>query len=451
MSDRPNILYLHSHDTGRHIEPYGRGVRSPNLQRLAGQGITFRRAFSAAPTCSPSRASLLTGQWPHQTGMLGLAHRGFGLTDPSRHLATTLRNAGYEAVLAGLQHLHTDSGALGYTRCDDRVKRDTGETVAAAIAAIEEAAAAPGQPVFIDAGFFQTHQPWPEMPEEAGRWLAPPPVLPDTPRTRRDMAGYQQSLTELDNAYGAILDALDAAGLAENTLVIATTDHGLALPWMKCNLTDHGLGVLLIVRGPGGFAGGRVSDALVSQVDLYPTICEVAGIEQPGWLEGRSMLPLLRGEVDAIRDDLFGEVTYHAAYEPQRLIRTDRWSLIRRFGDRRTPVLPNLDASLSRDAVMDAGYADVELPEIALFDTVLDPQQRANVAGSPVNREICDDLLARLAAWMEATDDPLRHGDVPIPPGGTVNDPASETFLEELIEADNDGSLRRVPNPQTLR
>jgi arylsulfatase A-like enzyme len=442
---RPNILYLHSHDTGRHIATYGAGVRSPNLQRLAEAGVTFRRAFSAAPTCSPSRASLLTGQWPHQTGVLGLVHRGFALTHPERHLATTLRDAGYRTVLAGGQHVTDgDPAALGYTDVADRdtVNRET--TVAAAIAAIR-AAAADGRPLFLDAGFFETHQPWPEMPEEAGRWLKPPPQLPDTKPTRRDMAGYQQSLTALDDAYGAILDALDAAGLADDTLVVATTDHGLALPWMKCTLTDAGVGVLLILRGPGELAGGRVLDALVGQIDLYPTLCEVAGIERPAWLEGRSLLPRLRGEAGTVRDELFAEVTYHAAYEPQRLIRTDRHALIRRFGDRRTPVLPNLDNSISRDIVLEAGYADIALPEVALHDTILDPQQRVNLADSPAHREIRDDLLARLHDWMETTGDPLLRGDVPVPPGGRVNDPDAASVDEGFLEADAEGVLHPVP------
>src|SRR5665811_1616277 len=114
---QPNILYLHSHDTGRYIQPYGYGLRSPNLQRLAETGVTFRQAFCAAPTCSPSRASLLTGQSAHSSGMLGLAHRGFRLNDPSQHLAATLRDAGYETVLAGVQHVTSgDPEELGYTR-----------------------------------------------------------------------------------------------------------------------------------------------------------------------------------------------------------------------------------------------------------------------------------------------------------------------------------------------
>src|SRR5438094_3612066 len=91
---RPNIIYVHSHDTGRYLQPYGHAVPAPNLQRLASGGVLFRSAFNAAPTCSPSRASLLTGQCPHSNGMLGLAHRGFFLTDYKRHIAHTLRAAG---------------------------------------------------------------------------------------------------------------------------------------------------------------------------------------------------------------------------------------------------------------------------------------------------------------------------------------------------------------------
>jgi arylsulfatase A-like enzyme len=98
----PNILYLHSHDTGRYVSPMGYAVPTPNVQRLAGEGTLFRRCFCAAPTCSPSRAALLTGQSAHSSGMLGLAHRGFVLSDYTQHLVSTLKGAGYHTVLAGM-------------------------------------------------------------------------------------------------------------------------------------------------------------------------------------------------------------------------------------------------------------------------------------------------------------------------------------------------------------
>src|ERR1700730_18793321 len=111
---KPHIIYLHSHDSGRYLQPFGHAVPTPNIQRLASEGMLFRRAFSAAPTCSPSRSALLTGQCPHQNGMLGLAHRGFSKVDYNRHIVHTLRDAGYVSVLAGLQHVAPKPEMIGY-------------------------------------------------------------------------------------------------------------------------------------------------------------------------------------------------------------------------------------------------------------------------------------------------------------------------------------------------
>src|SRR6201986_1418810 len=115
----PNVLYVHSHDTGRYVQPYGYQVPTPNIQHLADQGVLFRQAFCAAPVCSGSRASLLTGESTHATGMLGLAHRGYRLTHPERHVVHTLRSAGYWSGLIGEQHLSIDPRELGYDHVED--------------------------------------------------------------------------------------------------------------------------------------------------------------------------------------------------------------------------------------------------------------------------------------------------------------------------------------------
>jgi arylsulfatase A-like enzyme len=450
---RPNIVYIHSHDTGRYVSPYGHAVETPSYQRLAEEGITFRQAFTSAPTCSPSRAGLLTGQSPHTAGMIGLAHRGFSLHDPSQHLATTLRDHGYGTYLAGIQHAHPgDATVLGYE--DVYAGQDRGhETVATnAVAAIERHLSADsGKPFFLDCGFVETHRPFPEVDEAAARYVRVPAHLPDTPQTRLDMARYIASVRLLDAGVGRVLDALDEAGVANDTLVILTTDHGLAFPGMKCNLTDHGTGVLLIVRGPGGFTGGRVSDALVSQIDLYPTICEVLGIDRPAWLQGTSLMPVVRGEADEVNDAVYAEVTYHAAYEPQRAIRTREWLYIERFGDRPLPVLPNCDDGESRDTLLDHGWADRPVDAAQLYDNVFDPMQRQNLADTAAYAEIRADLRTRLHGWMERTGDPLLDGPVPMPAGASANDPGSRSFLEDLLVAQEDGTLERVPNPRTLR
>ncbi|MGH2353794.1 MAG: sulfatase-like hydrolase/transferase, partial [Chloroflexota bacterium] len=148
----PNVLYIHSHDTGRYIQPYGYAVPTPNLQRLAEEGVLFRQNFCVAPTCSPSRAGLLTGQYAHSCGQLGLAHRGYELQHPERHLAWTLRNAGYSTTLIGIQHVVRDPATTGYERVVETNRR--AETVAPA--AVELLRSRPPEPVFLDVGFSET-------------------------------------------------------------------------------------------------------------------------------------------------------------------------------------------------------------------------------------------------------------------------------------------------------
>src|SRR6266508_3731499 len=412
----PNILYLHSHDTGRAIQPYGAPVATPRLQQLAEQGVLFRQAFSAAPTCSPSRAALVTGQSAHSSGMLGLAHRGFALHDYRQHLLHTLRPAGYYAALFGMQHIARDPAVIGYDHI--WVRSSLVEQVAPAVA---DFLAHIPQPFFLSVGFFETHRPFPD-PGAGPHYCKPPAPLPDTPEIRYDMAGFHAAARELDRGVGIVLDALERHGLADNTLVIATNDHGMAFPGMKCTLTDHGIGVALIMRGPGGFTGGRISDALVSQIDLFPTICDVIGIARPPWLQGHSLLPLVRDETREINDAIFAEVTYHAAYEPQRAVRTQRWKYIRRFEAGR-PVLTNVDDSPSKDVWLAHGWAEHVLAMEQLYDLIFDPNEADNRADDLAVRPVLDDMRRRLKHWMQTTNDPLLRGPVPLPPDAVANDP----------------------------
>jgi arylsulfatase A-like enzyme len=237
------------------------------------------------------------------------------------------------------------------------------------------------------------------------------------------MAAFKASARILDAGIGAALEALDTNGLAENTLVICTTDHGIAFPAMKCNLTDHGIGVMLIMRGPGGFEGGQVCEAMVSHVDIFPTICNLLEVEPPPWLHGKSMLPLIRGEAEQIHDAIFSEVTFHAAYEPKRAVRTLRYKYIRRFDERSTPVLPNCDDSLSKDVWLGQGWRDRPPAAEQLYDLVFDPNETNNLVDDPSMAETLTEMREHLERWMQDTDDPLLRGRVPAPVGSRVNDP----------------------------
>jgi N-sulfoglucosamine sulfohydrolase len=421
-----NVLYIHSHDTGRYIQPYGYPVPTPHLQKLAEDGILFRQAFCAAPTCSPSRAALLTGMAPHSNGMFGLAHFGFSLNDYHQHILHTLRKAGYYSALSGMQHIDNweNSGEpigsrIGYDvllTAEDERQGKHHTTVEQR--AIEFLRSAPPQPFFLSVGFVETHRVFPEPAEDINPgYLRPPDPLPDTPETRRDMAGFITSARTLDEKMGQVLAALDETGLAENTLVVCTTDHGLAFPLMKCNLTDQGTGVMLIMRGPGGFKGGRVIDALVSQIDLFPTVCELVGVEKPGWLQGRSLLPLVRGELEEIHEAVFSEVTFHVSYEPMRAARTRRWKYIRRFEPRDGPVLPNTDDSPSKSLWMDHGWRTRPPASEQLYDLIFDPHEAHNLAGDPAHAQVRLEMEQRLHTWMVETGDPLLRGPVQWPKG----------------------------------
>jgi arylsulfatase A-like enzyme len=421
LSAPPNILYIHSHDTGRFVQPYGHQVPTPNLQLLADQGVLFREAFCAAPTCSGSRAALLTGLYPHDNGMLGLAHRGWSLNDYGRHWLHTLRRGGYRSILVGVEHISADPAVIGYDEIAD-VESDHAEDVAPrAIEALRAASTA--GPWFMSVGFSETHRRFfsPTSIRDV-LYSSPPPNLPNAAATRADIAGFKTSARRLDHGVGAVLRGLHELGLADRTLVICTTDHGIAFPGAKATLSDRGIGVMLIIRGPGGFDGGRVIDAPVSHLDVYPTLCELAGVEAPPWLQGASLLPLVRGEVERLHDSLFAELTYHAAYEPQRAIRTERWKYIRRFDDYPTPVLANCDDGPSKEAMIAFGWGQERVAPERLFDLRLDPEEHRDLAGSARHAGTKAALRERLESWMRETADPLLEGPVPAPAGALVNE-----------------------------
>jgi N-sulfoglucosamine sulfohydrolase len=433
---RPNILYIHSHDTGRYVQPYGFQVPTPNIQLLADQGVLFREAFCAAPTCSGSRASLLTGQYCHNNGMMGLAHRGWTLNDYGKHWVHTLREAGYRSVLIGEQHIATDPRVIGFDRI---VEMDSHRAEAVAPTTIEALHEQPEGPWFMSVGFFETHRSFfaPTSVRDT-LYSLPPTGLPDTIVTRRDMAEFKASARSLDQGIGAVLHALHDLGLAEDTLIICTTDHGVAFPNAKATLYDRGTGVMLLMRGPG-FTGGKVVDAMVTHLDVYPTICEVAGIRQPpSWLQGKSLTPLVPGDADRLHDAIFAETTYHAAYQPQRSVRTERWKYIRRFDDYPHPVLANCDDSASKDLWVEHGWGEQIVPEEQLYDLLFDLNEADNLAGDPARRGQLGEMRERLEAWMRETDDPLLDGPVAPPEGAMINEQTQRSPEDPLtiIRAD---------------
>jgi arylsulfatase A-like enzyme len=162
-------------------------------------------------------------------------------------------------------------------------------------------------------------------------------------------------------------------------------------------------------------------------------VCELAGIERPDFLQGESLMPLVRREATSIRDALFAEMTWHAAYEPQRAVRTERWKYIRRFGDRTKPVLVNCDDSPSKSLLLAHGWGERTIASEQLYDLVFDPNEAANLAGEQRCAATLDDMRDRLDAWMVQTGDPLLRGDPTPPPGAEVNDPGQISASEPTV------------------
>jgi len=427
-----NFIYLHTHDLGRYLEPYGYAPRTPHLMRLAREGVVFRNAFCVAPTCSPSRAALVTGRYPHQVGMYGLTNQGWALHDYRQHYAHHFSQHGWETAFTGVQHVtgktEEELAKLPYDRFMEPIG-EAGEVgdelnIPAAIEYLHENR---NRPFFLNIGLSLTHHSnWDRSfvlsREEMGpldtRFVRPLPHLPDTPQTRWEAAMQYRATEYLDSRIGLLLNALDELGLAENTFLVFTTDHGPGLPGVKTHLNDRGLGVATIIRGPGGFSGGKAVEGLTSHMDLFPTFCEVAGIPEPDGLQGKSMLPLVSGEgEEPIHACLFSQQGYHGRYLPLRSIRTQRYRYVRRYGEPRSAMLYfNADGGEAYRVLQEADCGEVMMPEEQLFDLQRDPQEMINWVDDPSYSSVLNQLREQMEDHMFQTDDPAKNDAIPAPP-----------------------------------
>lgn len=412
------------------------------MQALARESVLFRNAHCAAPTCSPSRAAMLTGKAAHEVGMMGLLHRGWVLRDRREHLGAHLSEQGWRTAYCGVQHEFDERCGCPYDEHipsgGGRETRDLNTALAAGDWLRGRGKEkGDGEPFFLWCGFFWPHVQFKDAPLErfprARQQL--PPILPDTERGREDWAGYAASVEVTDQCVGLILEALEAAGLAENTVVVLTTDHGVPFPFMKCSLTGHGTGVTLMVRDPRMPGRDRVSDALVSHVDVVPTLCELLDAPVPPGMRGQSLTGLLAGEDTPVREAHMAEVTYHAGYEPKRGVRTLRWNYIRNYLQKPHAPMANMDWTGTKEVLLEAGLEEQRLVREELYDLILDPCERNNLAGNPEHEAVMRDLSGRLDAWMRETEDPLLQGDVALPEGGITNlfesvHPAEGPFAE---------------------
>lgn len=432
-----NILYIHTHDSGRILSPYGYDVPTPNMKKFASDATIFTEGYCVSPTCSPSRAALLTSTYPHQNGMLGLAQRGFSI-DYSKHLVNYLKGNGFQTVLCGIQHeagwyLDHEAGAemIGYNEnltCDNSGYRQEDLTIwdqkNAGILEDWINKYDNEKPFFISYGMYATHRRYPDVIDEDinENMINPPAPLPNNKETRKDHAGYLTSAKSADICFEKIIQSLKDNGLYENTIIIFTTDHGLANPFSKCTLFDNGIGVSLIVRVPNSKSNGQVVDNLVSHVDVFPTLCDLLNLEKPEYLEGKSFAKSFE-DVDApTRDAVFAEVSFHTSYEPIRCVRTERYKYIRYYDATYLKVnRSNIDESLSKDYLLNNDLDKQVKYEEALYDLYYDTGERNNLITNPRYEEVRIDLSNKLEKHLKDTGDIILNGEIPISKEWKVN------------------------------
>ncbi len=407
MATAHDVVVITTHDIGRHLHCYGvEGVVSPNLDALASSGVRFELAFATAPQCSPSRASLATGRYPHNHGVMGLAHRGFDweLAPDAPHAAAIFAGLGFETHLFGAQHVTQHPERLGFGQMHPAE-------------AVEQVLAS--QPrerrLYLEINFDETHRPYPP-PGPIPRDLVIPGYLPAGREAAEEMTAVEGAITRMDAAAGRVLVALDKAARADRALVVFTTDHGLAMPRAKCTLYDPGLEVALIVRWPGaGIGSGVVRSELVSNIDVLPALLEGAGAPVQAGIQGRSFLPLLRGDAYEPREAIFAEKTFHSYYDPMRCVRTRRHKYIRNFEAGFAVEVP---ADIQQGPIFRANpsrYSTDRPSVVELYDLEADPLEEHNLAGRPNLRSVEDELSAELWRWMRETDDPLLNGPIASP------------------------------------
>jgi N-sulfoglucosamine sulfohydrolase len=444
-SGRPNILLIVSEDNGPHLGCYGDPfAQTPVLDEMASEGILFTRAYVSQAGCSPSRASIYTGLYPHQNGQLGLATWGFRLyRDDMPNLVTSLKKAGYRTGIIGKLHINPKESFPF-----DFVAITSGNFKRRNLPAYAEEAnrffKAGEEPFFLSVNYPEAHQPWyrqvdgiPESPIGAEEVDSLPQLgLGRGPEDVREIvADYYNCMARLDYLVGELLAELESSGLADNTLVVYLGDHGADMLRGKRTCYEGGVHVPLIMRWPSGADAGLRSSELVSLVDLMPTFLELGRAESPGNLAGKSMVPLLRSGPANWREYLFTEYHTHAGrdnFYPQRAVRNERYKLIENLfpGEVNAGhafMMNHTDADfISAVAAapphVKAAYKRMEIPSRwELYDLSTDPFEFVDLSTDDGYAEILSELQSVLMTWREKTMDPL------------LDETALNLFKEEVL------------------
>lgn len=420
------VIFITADDLGwRDLSAYGlTSIQTPNIDRLVTEGVAFSHCFDVVSTCSSSRATYVTGQYPHTHGVTGLVHRNPTLSLPVDH-PTSIRimeAAGVDIAIQGKWHLAFGewAEAFGYGQY---LVTDIDQVIRSSDEAIRFLKTPRSRPFFLELNYMQPHRDTQgDYPQRDGFPVnvddASPPSwwgLPDWPEIREEVAGYLSRVRWMDSLIGEVLDTLDAEDMADDVLVVFISDNGPAFPGCKTTLYDRGTGTPLMFRWPAGLAPAW-HDHLVPSIDLAPTLLDLMGLPGLETAQGRSIAPLLRGEAFEPAEILFSEMESHGGGpKPARAARTTRYKYIR-----------NLDAQPWGDGGGDGEWKalladepdqtwDEPRPPEELFDLASDPLERTNLVDDPTHAAVLREMRAALLSHAEQSSD-FRAAELPVDP-----------------------------------
>jgi len=411
----PNIIKIICHDIGKHLGCYGvKSVSTKAIDALAKNGILFENSYATSPGCSPSRAAIATGMYPHNNGVLGLAHAHFGwsLDKKVNHIAKHFFKNNYSSILFGLQHVTYNEKTLGFKkifpeRPADAVVKNIKENIHSNLFK---------KPFYAEINFFEPHRPFDfgGVKPFKSKGISVPKYIPNNHDTRKEFASMQGAIKKMDDSVAKIIKILKRKNLYENTIILFTTDHGIPFPRAKGTLYDAGIETSLIISYPKLKIKNKKFKELISNIDILPTLLDFAKIKIPKIIQGKSFYPLIMNKKYNQNKHIFAEKTYHDLFDPIRCIRDKNYKLIVNFDSDKIIRVPG-------DVMMGPTYKTMLKQMInvrdryELYHIKTDKFERKNLAQNMKYKKIRQNLLKKIAKWMKSTKDPLLNNHIKSP------------------------------------
>jgi len=427
-NNRHNFLLIVSEDNGPELGCYGTPISTPNIDQLARDGFLFEKAYVTQAGCSQSRASFLTGLYPHQNGQIGLAtwkYKMFNAEIPN--IPKSLKTAGYSTGIIGKIHVNPES-AFPFDFKEIRSSNFKREKMNLYIEKAFDFFSKSKKPFFLQVNFPDAHAPFlkqvdniPKKPLNASEVKPIPYMGIDHPKIKELTANYYNCLMRLDIYIGELINVLKKSGKYENTVIIYMGDHGADMLRGKRTSYEGGLRIPLIINWPSLKSKPLKISRLVSSIDLYPTILDIAGLKVPNYLPGKSLLGLIKNKNVKWREFLYTEYHVHSNHNPypQRTVRNDRHKLV--WNPLSGIKNPGYEFTLSKVLGISEGeileHIDTNAinaysimknpPEYELYDLINDPYEFNNIAGKNENVLILENMKNALHNWQKESNDPL--------------------------------------------